>query len=158
MSPSGLLRRQAGVSLIEVLIAILVLAVGALGFAAFQFKAMEHSENANYRSAAMLIAQDAVERIQSNPQCLDLYKNKEGSCASAGVVSDDLEELEEIASRSLPNGRVVIDDCAFNGLSCVLLQWGKGLANAADPSQDCMSAAGINISTDANCLVLEFTR
>lgn len=57
---------QAGVSMVEVLIAVLVLAVGALGFAGVQVVAMQKSEDANYRSAAMLIAQDAVERIQAN--------------------------------------------------------------------------------------------
>ena len=56
---------QAGVSMVEVLIAVLVLAVGALGFAGVQVVAMQKSEDANYRSAAMLIAQDAVERIQA---------------------------------------------------------------------------------------------
>ena len=159
---------QAGVSMVEVLIAVLVLAVGALGFAGVQVVAMQKSEDANYRSAAMLIAQDAAERIQANAAKIADYRNGAAIATPASLpaqtcggdcdVADlDLAQLAWAASQTLPNGQVKIDSCDFNGLTCVVLNWGErdGGANSIDA---CTSGAGVNLSEDANCLVMEFVR
>lgn len=153
--------------MIEVLIAIIVLAVGALGFAGIQVVAMQKSENANYRSSAMLIAQDAVERIQSNPGELSDYLNgtpipvpttaPQQACTGICDISNlDRTQLAWAASQSLPNGRIKIDDCSFNGMSCVVLNWGE--QSDANNVNGCMNASGINLADTANCLVMEFSR
>ena len=158
-------RAQRGVSMIEVLIAIVVLAVGALGFAGVQMVAMQKSEDANYRSHAMLIAQDAVERMQANVAAFhagDYLKGKidppssapNQTCSSeCDLAALDKQQLAFAASNSLPDGQIMIADCPFNGLACVAIAWG----NDADVS-GCMNANGINLADDANCLVMEFSR
>jgi len=54
---------QRGFTLLEVLIAIVVLAVGLLGVAAMQVKALKSAHLAYQRSIATLAAQDAVEQL-----------------------------------------------------------------------------------------------
>ncbi|MGE4534171.1 type IV pilus modification protein PilV [Halomonas sp.] len=55
--------RQSGFTLIEVLVALLVLAIGMLGVAAMQLKAVQGAHMAYQRSIASLAAQDAQERL-----------------------------------------------------------------------------------------------
>ncbi|MGC4403711.1 type IV pilus modification protein PilV [Methyloversatilis sp. MC4-4] len=58
--------RQAGVSLIEVLVALFVLAFGMLGIAGMQTMAMKANQSAFERNAAVISANSIVERIRSN--------------------------------------------------------------------------------------------
>lgn len=52
-----------GFSLIEALVAVLVLALGLLGVAAMQLKALQSSHVSFQRTVATMAAQDAVERL-----------------------------------------------------------------------------------------------
>lgn len=61
---SHLRRRQRGISLIEVLVAILVLGVGLLGVAGLQLTALRSSQSAELRSQASLLAYDIIERMR----------------------------------------------------------------------------------------------
>ncbi|PXX94912.1 type IV pilus modification protein PilV [Halomonas sp. LBP4] len=56
-------REQRGFTLLEVLIAVLVLSIGLLGIAAMQLKAMKSVQVSYQRSIASLAARDAVERL-----------------------------------------------------------------------------------------------
>lgn len=55
--------RNAGFTLIEALVALLVLSIGLLGVAAMQLKALQGAHAAYQRSIASLAAQDAQERL-----------------------------------------------------------------------------------------------
>lgn len=59
-------RHQRGVGLVEVLVALLLLAVGILGFALLQVKALDSSIEASKRIQAMGLAKDIAERIRAN--------------------------------------------------------------------------------------------
>jgi type IV pilus assembly protein PilV len=60
-------RHQAGVSLLEVLIAVLVLSVGLLGIAGLQTANMRNTQSAHQRTVAVLLAVSMSERIRANP-------------------------------------------------------------------------------------------
>lgn len=60
------IKQQAGFSLLEVMIAMLILAFGALGQAVLQLKTLQSSHSAFQRGVANIIAADAVERIWAN--------------------------------------------------------------------------------------------
>src|SRR5690554_7063684 len=55
--------RAKGFTLLEALIALLVLSIGMLGVAAMQLKALQGAHAAYQRSIASLAAQDAQERL-----------------------------------------------------------------------------------------------
>ncbi|OMG66869.1 type IV pilus modification protein PilV [Stutzerimonas balearica] len=57
---------EAGATLIEVLVAVLVLSVGLLGLAGLQMKAMQSNHSAYYRSQATVLAYDIIDRMRAN--------------------------------------------------------------------------------------------
>lgn len=59
-------RAQAGMTLIEVLVAVLILGVGLLGAAAVQLSALRHTDSALMSSQASFIAYDMLDRIRAN--------------------------------------------------------------------------------------------
>ena len=59
-------RAQEGTTLIEVLVALLILTVGLLGAAAFQLNALKYTDSARMSSQASFIAYDMLDRIRAN--------------------------------------------------------------------------------------------
>ena len=59
-------RRQSGFSMIEVLVALLVLAFGLLGFALLQTMNLRFTQSANYRTEATNLAYDLLDQMRAN--------------------------------------------------------------------------------------------
>ena len=57
---------QQGMTLIEVLVALLILTVGLLGAAAVQINALKYTESSRMTSQASFIAYDMMDRIRAN--------------------------------------------------------------------------------------------
>ncbi|NBF06162.1 type IV pilus modification protein PilV [Pseudomonas sp. Fl5BN2] len=57
---------QDGMTLIEVLVALLILVVGLLGAAAIQIKALQYTDSARMSTQASFIAYDMLDRIRAN--------------------------------------------------------------------------------------------
>lgn len=58
---------QAGATLIEVLVALLVFATGIYGVAAFQLQSVKESLDSSQRSQAIWAAQGMIDRVRLNP-------------------------------------------------------------------------------------------
>ncbi|TXI35661.1 MAG: type IV pilus modification protein PilV [Aquipseudomonas alcaligenes] len=58
--------RSSGFTLIEVMVALVVLAVGLLGMASLMVRSQQSNEGAYSRSQASILAYDIVERMRSN--------------------------------------------------------------------------------------------
>lgn len=67
---------QRGVGLMEILVALLVLAIGVLGFIALQYRAVEATSESGYRVQAINLARDMAERIRVNRGAIAAYENK----------------------------------------------------------------------------------
>lgn len=59
--------RQTGVSLLESLVAMAILALGVLGLLGVQLRTMVDNNNAKYSANAARLANDLFERIKTNP-------------------------------------------------------------------------------------------
>jgi len=57
---------EAGFTMIEILVAVLVLAIGLLGVAGVQLVSMQQTTNSALRSEATMYAQTVAERLRSN--------------------------------------------------------------------------------------------
>jgi type IV pilus assembly protein PilV len=104
---------QKGMTLIEVLVALVILVIGIFGAVAMQASAKKGSFDAMQRSVASTLAQDIIERMRSNGSdiiTLESYQGVYGAtlntapsvrcnsaaalCTSAQMVANDLYEWE----------------------------------------------------------------
>jgi len=75
-------RRQRGVGILEVLIALVLVSFGVLGMAGLQLTGMKHSTGGFNRSKATLHAENIAARMRTNPEGASLF-------AYSGFDSDD---------------------------------------------------------------------
>ena len=61
-------KRQGGLSMIELLVAVLVLAIGVLGITALQMVSLQNNRGALFRAEAVQLAYDMMDRIRANPE------------------------------------------------------------------------------------------
>ncbi|NWE18420.1 MULTISPECIES: type IV pilus modification protein PilV [unclassified Pseudomonas] len=95
--PSILPRRQAGMTLIEVLVAVLILAIGLLGAAVMQLNALKYTDSSRMTSQASFIAYDMLDRIRANAGADYAWGQDErapASIAGANVRDVDLHDFE----------------------------------------------------------------
>jgi type IV pilus assembly protein PilV len=59
-------RRQLGFTLLEVLVAMLIMAIGVLGITALQFKGLKYNTDANFRSQISILAYAIADRMRLN--------------------------------------------------------------------------------------------
>ena len=58
--------RERGVSMLEVLIAVVLISIGMLGIAAMQVTGLKNNANANLRAHASLLAYEMLDRMRAN--------------------------------------------------------------------------------------------
>lgn len=144
-----------GISLIEVLVSIVILGIGVVGFAGMQIQSLSTVNDAYYRTQAIAIAQDIIERIKANPQgwpnlyaaqhwqakdpivpppcwMKTLPSAKGAGCAMAeDIARYDRFEVSQQLRVSLPNAGVYIQQrCSSTGtVSCIDVTWGDKINN-----------------------------
>ena len=64
---------SAGFTLIEVLVALLIVALGMLGNAMLQLQGMRNSNDAYLRSQISMIAAEIADKVRANRECQDEY-------------------------------------------------------------------------------------
>lgn len=94
MADGHLRTRQAGVSLIEVLVAMLVVSFGVLAVTGLQATAARYGKTSEFRSVATLLAADLADRMRANKPGVDL-----GSYSLANEYSpiDSMPEVPDCA-------------------------------------------------------------
>lgn len=167
---------QAGVGLIEVMVALILLAVAVLGYVALQTKAITSSQESIVKTQAQSVMKNLAENIRTNNDARNLYpaqvneflgvsdapKNcKTNNCSATELVNHDVfiskkyaEEFGlELGMAQCPG---VIADSTFSR-QCIFAAWGETKLrvnnNALDYSE-CMSSEGIYTS-NATCLMME---
>lgn len=70
------LRRQQGVTLVELLVSVFVFAIGVLGFTALQTRSLQANYDNVQREAVTWMADSLVGRIRSNPGALASYETQ----------------------------------------------------------------------------------
>jgi type IV pilus assembly protein PilV len=111
-------RAQRGVTLLEVLISIIVLSVGLLGYAGLQTVSMKNNTSAFQRSQATMLTYDIVDRMRANKPNLASYSIAMGT---VGAFPDVVSWKDKVAT-ALPDGDASIAvDLAGN--ATITIQW-----------------------------------
>ncbi len=129
-------RTIRGMTLVEVMIALVILSVGLLGLAGLQIHGLRGTSNSNSRVQAILIASDMVERMHANPVEFNTnltYQNvalnagacgnaptdcNTNSCSSAQLAAFDNIDICQSMAANLPFGAIMTIKCDL-GAACV---------------------------------------
>jgi type IV pilus assembly protein PilV len=127
--------KQRGLSMIEVLVAIVILSLGLLGMAGLQASGLRSSQSAFYRAQAAQFASDMAERMRANLGDARNYTLAMGASAPTGTSIKDKDRADWLARLAmLPagDGSIAVDNVA--NTVTISVQWddtrGGGAANA----------------------------
>jgi type IV pilus assembly protein PilV len=121
--------RSHGFTLLEVLIALLVLSFGLLGLAALQAYSVKANQSANFRSQATALANMMLDNIRANRVNLSQYYANDyvvGDCFGVPPATPpaafELGEWQREISCLLPNGRGAVAPISANEVA-VCIRW-----------------------------------
>lgn len=127
-------RASRGFTLLEVLVAVLILSVGLLGFAASLGVAVRATQSANYRTQATNLAYAIIDRIRANrnsfPEYVSAFGNAASSYTGTTMAQTDLAGWKSALDETLPNGQGSITFAA--NVVTVRVRWQDERWAAAD--------------------------
>lgn len=169
---------QRGIGMVEVLVALLLLAVGVLGFSALQSYAVYSTTESLNRTQALTVMRGLAERMRVNgttPAVLNSYKNAMGSgqpvppserCRSSGGSATGCTAAQ-LALVDVYDARAAAWDSGIQlGMAtcpatigvgerqCLLAAWDKTTPQIAADGDACMTLEG-TYRRQANCIVME---
>lgn len=101
-------KTQRGTTLIETLVALVVLSVGLLGIAALQMTSLRNNRGAHLRSQAQVLAYDIADRMRANRNAAmaDAYliALAPATSTATGVALTDILEWKGTLAAALPGG------------------------------------------------------
>ena len=119
-------RRERGFSIMEVLVALLVLAIGLLGLAALQAQGLRFNQDAYVRSQATHITYDIIDRIRANRANVALYAVPDPGLLCDPTVSTiamDLSCWYDDLAAALPGADAVITSNATANYYDITIRW-----------------------------------
>lgn len=137
-------KRNKGFGLIEILVSLLVLAVGLLGLASLQTTGLTQNSEARHRSQAILLADDMFERIRANRENIASYVVTAGTAptcdsdyavsavTNSGVAADDIAEWRNSLGCLLPGGNGTVQ--VNNTTVTIQVTWDTNTGSTDDGS------------------------
>lgn len=113
MTLKSFLYRQQGFTLVESLVALIVLSVGMLGIAALYVEGLKAGRTAIFRTTAVLLAADMIDRVRANPAARDDYElngatsgciNGDVNCTATELAQEDRLVWETEVAERMPSG------------------------------------------------------
>lgn len=160
-------RHQRGVGMIEILVALIVLAIGVLGFVALQYRAIQASAESTSRVQAITIARDLAERIRVNRNSFSIYQDEikksdnqktfKTNCVTTNCNDTELADFDvaQVVTKAAAFGMTMnIMDCQnTNNRSCIYVAWGNSSATDGAGTGDCTNGTSYNPAS--TCIIME---
>ena len=156
------MKRQLGFSLIEVLIALIVMSVGMLGIAGLYVQSLQAGRTSMFRHQAVALAGDVADRIRANPTAGISYTDPDGAdnscvdantdCDAAGMALHDVWLWKQQAGSSLPGSAatgggdvtVAFDDTLTPPLYTITVSWEEPGITALDAAPSYIITIPVN--------------
>lgn len=133
--------REAGFSLIEILVAVLIVSVGVLGVAGLQLVSLQNNTSAMFRTQAFQAGYEIIDRMRANPQQDYVIALADATpaapdcetadCTPVQMRNYDLATWLNDLAANLPNGDGEIQVAA--GVTSITIQWQDERNPAAGP-------------------------
>ena len=141
--------KRSGFSLLEVLIALVLLSIGLLGLASLQITGLKNNQRAHHRSQATQLSYDIADRMRSNKVALNTYSTIDPSnaeaklvcitiagCSASEMAENDLYEWNVALVSTLPSSLGTISTLLPVGTYQITITWDDnrdGLIDGKDP-------------------------
>jgi len=166
---------QKGIGMMEVLVALLILAIGVLGFTALQLRAVDATDEAMSKIQAMNLARDLAERIRVNRTAFSTYDNNLNATTQSTTATPECiqtanttpcttsvqmgnYDTAQVVSQANDLGmKIRLPDCQVSGTQsrkCVYVAWGKTKAINSSTDSDACTNGGAYLP-QAKCVVME---
>lgn len=161
------MNKQRGVGLMEVLVALVILSIAILGFAALQLRAVSASLEAGNNIHATNLARDLAERMRLNRSGFATYRGattnvevneasttcETAACGDVALAQYDLSQVRKKATDA--GMQITIQDCQGSTLarSCIYVSWDDTEPRDGSGANDCTN--GTRYRTNAKCIIME---
>jgi type IV pilus assembly protein PilV len=124
-----------GFTLLEVLVALVVISVGMLGIAVLYVEGLKAQRTSIFRTSAVNVVAEMADRIRANPTATVAYQgaaadngctNGVADCSAAQIAAEDLLVLNQNIANRLPagaNGTVVVTDLGIINQYVITVTW-----------------------------------
>ena len=154
--------REHGFSLVEVLIALIIMSVGMLGIAGLYVQSLQAGRTSMFRHQAVALAGDVADRIRANPTAGISYTDPAGAdngcvatgadCDAAGMALHDVFLWKQQAGNSLPGSAatgggdvaVQFDDTVIPPLYTITVSWQEPGITALDAAPSYVVTIPVN--------------
>lgn len=167
-------QKQIGVGLVEVLVSLVLLAIGVLGYSALQLRAIDATAEALNRSQATIILRGLTESIRANPLAQNAYPiavhdyldidedTTSPECFNAECTVDELAQYDAYWAAKSAQGlgmKITMTTCPGVGTTirrqCLFAAWDEAATQlGATDYSVCMASDGIYVA-NAKCLMME---
>lgn len=131
---------ECGFTLVEVLVTIIVMAVGILGVAGLQLAGMRSNHSAYLRSQATIAASDLIDRMRADPAAFAGKRFDSATASDNPMFEDWRRQLPLIGLRASASGPQGALDCSAGnacgtGHCSVIVRWDDSRADYAPSGQ-----------------------
>jgi type IV pilus assembly protein PilV len=140
-------KHVAGFTLIEALVALIVLSVGLLGLAAMQFGGLRFNTDSYHRSQATLLAYDMADRMRANRDgvengdynAITTTQPADPNCITVGCDAAEMAQYDAFSwltrlADALPSGRGTVNDSEGDGVFTITVMWDEARTGATGES------------------------
>ena len=133
-------QKQKGFTLLEVLVAMVVLSVGLLGLAGLMGASMRNNQSSSQRTQAAWLAYDVIDRMRGNRTAAIATTNNYNTtiggaaCAFTALACTDLTDWKATLANALPagDGSVTVNGV---GATTVIIQWNDSRGTGGNNAQ-----------------------
>ena len=139
MRPPRAPRRQSGLSLIEVLIAVLIMAVGLLGIAALQAVTLRNSQSAFDRTQATVLSYAILDAMRANATAARANSYNVGMTCTIPAAGGTLVSHDH--NTWISSIKATMGDSACGSIACasnictITIRWNDSRATGGDANE-----------------------